>query len=793
MSKKNKKKSGKLTVTQSTTTKLAESAGFEILRPTAEGRALLNGNTVKRRGSKLTGVIQNTETVVEKVKEAAKKPPYDSKAFSKFLDDAEDFVKAGKYGKALEYKDRETLIRDFIAAIGELDPSDPKNKELFGMCRKFLAICKSYYEYDEQNREMIANATYDGLLATYLATGKDEPVGIIPKGNKNLQKVGIKYETLHNNVDKSYAVHKDDPIPDGVKESETVEGFLQRAYKELSMTPEMELDIEISPKLDGVSVNGTVNGDMLIDPQTRGDNEESVAVIGLNGMAISTGHTTDKPFGIQYEAFCTDEDRIAASKYLGLPKEYVSCRHAASGIIHRLCSMEDDKLLQFLSFYPIASEGLDGNYLENTDYIQNFGIVPEDMIEREVISGNFSELLEKITSKFAKFAEAREKLSYAIDGMVLTLVDDKYREVLGRSGRTNKFQIALKFDPANAEATVCGIHLDSGKKGFRTIQVDLAHPVFLDGVRYDHVPVLSARLYESMPLRKDSVVNVHRVGDVIPSITVVKEGTGKLLKLPTVCPDCGAALMIENQKLYCKNDNCSGNISGKFTGFFDKMGLDGYAESFADVLIGCGCTTLADMINATPEFFKEHGVKSKASEEFHDKLIQAIGEKPDYEILGVMGIPNIGSSRAKMILAKVPMDQLSSYTYTTLSSICTGAVGVVGLNAADVMTGKTFRKDLAAILPLMKNITKDFSKLVRVGHTGGKLSEDAIRACRQNHFEIVDGKSFDILITASMDRESGKMDVAKERKLPIFTDADFVDQYLNEDADDEDESEKKAS
>lgn len=765
-----------------------DAEGFQSLKPTDKGKKDLD--RIKVRRSKLSKPAAPKSDETDNPKEEVK--PFDLDPMSDLLDTLEDYVKDGKYGKALNAVNA-GVIDAFVNAFMK-DMPVSSDKSMNGMVKKFLSICKSYYEYDEKNRELIDNITYDGLLAKFLKDGSNkEPTGIIPKGLKTLKKVAITYPTLHNNVDKAYAVRDKDPIPEGVKESDTVEAFLMRVYKALDMTPEMELKLDISPKLDGVSVNATVKDNVIVNPQSRGDNDESVAIMGMDSMEVTTDDfKAEKKFGIQYEAFVTETDRLAASEYLKLSKPYVSCRHAAAGIVHRLSTMEDDGLLQFISLYPITTEGLEGTYSERMDYISNFGIVPDDMIERQVISGSMGELIGEIRDLFNKFAKKRETISYAIDGLVITVVDDEYQEILGREERTNKFQLALKFDPASAVAVVDGITLDCGKKGFRTIQVWMEHPVFLDGVRYDHVPVLSANLYEGLNLRRGSRVNVHRVGDVIPAISVLEEGNGKKLRKPEVCPKCNELLEIKDKKLFCGNPRCPGNVVGRFTGFFEKLDMTGYSDAFSEILHDqLKCVTISDLMKLSNESFKSAGVMLKQALEFPKVLREALKKKSDFEILGAMGLPKVGPARAKIILNKVPFNKLGSMSSIKAMSI---AVEAVGENAAfglsEVFGSKDFTEDIKALVPYV-TMTKDFTKMIRVGHTGGKLSPEAIKVCRDNKFEIVEGKSFDILITPSMDRSSSKMDVAKSRNLPIFTEAGFIDQYEIEESEDEDETEEK--
>lgn len=759
--------------------KKSANANVDALIYKPEGKKAIE-SIAKRRKSKLSA----------KEAPVVKEEMYDLSKMSEVLDIVEDFIKEGKYGKALTAaNDSRKVIESFLDAYHN-DTPVKDSKTFIGMVKKFITICKSYYEYDEKQREVIDNITYDGLLAKYLAAGNTEPTGIVPKGAKNLKKVPITYPDLHNNVDKAYVVHEDDAVPEGVKESDSVEAFLKRVYKTLSLPHSAEISLELSPKIDGVSINGTINGDVLMNPQTRGDESESVSVMGMSDMEVSIGHTSDDRFGIQYEAFVTEEDRVAASEYLKLARPYVSCRHAAAGIVHRLCTMEDDDLLQFVSLYPIAAEGLAGTYEEQIDYIGNFGIVPEDMPKRKTISGDIHDLIKGIEKHYNKLIDIRDELSFAIDGMVITIVNDEYRNKLGRDHRTNKFQLALKFDPATAVATVSGVTLDSGKKGYRTLQVVLDSPVYLDGVKYDHIPVLSYDLFEKLGLRRGSRVNVHRVGDVIPAISVISAGSGKKLEAPATCPHCNSILTVKNKKLYCNNILCSGNIVGKFTHFFEAMGLEGYSDSFSEVLMNImECKTIADVMSLTKEDFKAKEVTGELANKFIDALHTAVKGKRDYIVLGALGLPGIGPEKAKLLLGMVAFKDMKNIkNLSGLSGATVMATSVAGpkqsIDLANALTSKEFHRDIAALEDFVE-VTKDFKNFVKVGHTGGKLSAKVLKICKENSFEVVDGSTFDILITASMSSDSTKMERAKKKNLPIFLEEDFIDRYGSEEDDDE--------
>lgn len=747
--------------------------GFAKLAPKANGDTAFT--EFMRKRSKKSDLIT---TPVLPVAYADYDP---SKALSQISKTIE-FIRKNKFGKAFETMEKsvvEELVDTFLNMDQDLSNAGAVNETM----TKFLQVCKSFYEYDKKQRLIIPNPEYDRVLAKYTGLGLGEPTGIVPETDK---KTGIMYPELHNNMDKAYILKKGELIPAGVKETDSVEEFLRRAYDAVKMQTSSDLTIELSPKIDGVSVNGTMKHGCLVDPQTRGDQEASMAIKGLSGIEL--GEDNEDEFGIQYECFVLDEDRIKAAEYLKLSKPYVGNRHAAAGIINRLCTNNDDELLKFLSFYPIEAVGIDAEYTNRMKLIAQYGCVPDDMIERKVITGSIDELLKKIKKYSDMILEKREGLSYSVDGVVITIVDEDVRIACGRKERTNKYQLGYKFNPADAEGVVAGISLDSGRKGYRTIQVELKHPVFLDGVRYDHVPVLSADLFDKLGLREGSVVNVHRVGDVIPSISMIKEGDGKKIKLPEKCPQCGGKLTINNKKLMCQNSNCRGNVIGKYLGFLDAIGVDGYAESFIEKAIQCINPVFVGYISSflgiTKEQLANAGLTDKLSQEFPAKVSAAMETVPDYRVLGAMGWPDIGPARAKALLKYYGglTKFVEGFKSDGFGCEWNRALGEVGAKSAKAIQSNynnwcSLRDDLMYTATWITNVTTDFSEKIKVGHTGGDLTDEAIELCKKLNMEVTDGGSFDILITASKDSDSGKMKTARKKGLPIYTENEFLAEY----------------
>ena len=368
-------------------------------------------------------------------------------------------------------------------------------------------------------------------------------------------------------------------------------------------------------------------------------------------------------------------------------------------------------------------------------------------------------------------------------GAMLTNVETEHTGI----ERTEE-QCSKIIDPATAEAEIDHVYLDNGTKGYRTIQVQLKHPVFLDEVRYDHIPVLSKDLFDKLGLREDSVITVHRVGDAIPAISLKTEGKGKVLKAPVQCT-CHEFLKVRNGKLFCDNPLCRMNQVGRMVGFFIGIGLDDYNEAFANTIIDFSTNRpntfnyvdLSNLFKLTPKVFAAGGYTTKTYTEFQDKLRAAVAKTPDYQVLGSLGISDLGPARAKQILReyKGDWDALTTDVRRQNASRIIKALGwTIGSKVVDSMDSLI---GLCSTLEEMKEHMETFSSTkeydLRVGHTGFVPSQALRDFCEQRNMELVDGKSFDILIARSLNSISGKAQVAHTKNLPIFTEELFLKQY----------------
>lgn len=347
-------------------------------------------------------------------------------------------------------------------------------------------------------------------------------------------------------------------------------------------------------------------------------------------------------------------------------------------------------------------------------------------------------------------------------------------------------------------AVVDHIETEAGDKGFRTPQIYFENPAVIDGVKYDHVPVLSAKLFDDLGLRQGSIVKVHRVGDVIPSITMEEEGKGKKLQLPTRCPFCREEMIHVAKKLYCKNAKCKANIKGRFNTFFEVLELKDYSDSFAEKLVAGGVKSLGQMLKLTVTDLNNMDINGKLADEFPKAVRAAVESAPDYIVVAAMGLAGIGRARAKMLIKAVPFHKLATINTLDLSSALFRVFGGGGgaeasLTEMLVQSSVRCNRELFAELePYVKNITKNFDNVLVVGHSGVEPSAETKKFIKELGYELTDGKSFNFLLVKDDDvindsvRHTAKIKKALDKGIPIFSQEAFIEMFTPEPDDEED-------
>ena len=699
------------------------------------------------------------------------------------LDKLEDLLgsytiaaKNGEYDAIDPTKEQMSDIREFIANY------HPEEKDVgtqgYAIAKMILMIGKSVYEY-APDHAFIDDMLYDALMASYKKYHV-EPTGIVPSNVPGREKIQLRFPTLSNNLDKAYRIMETDELPTGVKEEDSIEAFLKRTFANLNLNAEKDhMTLILSPKIDGVSVNAMESEGRFTTPASRGDSDSNMRLKGLEGYRIIRTKEHE-PIAIQYEAFVTKDNKQKAAE--ALEHEYVNCRSCASGLINRMSA--DPKAIKyskFLHFYPINAEMTNKPYVEKLVEIDKFGKIPKDMPPRKAITGNLSVLLDEIKKEFAHLEDIRKTLSFEIDGMVISIADDEQQELIGRTGRTNLWQIAMKFNPASAIGYVDNISISYGNKGKRTIMINLKEPAVIDGVEYPTIPVLSTRSFDGLDLRVGSKIKVIRTGDVIPSFEVMEHGNGKLLKKPTTCPACGGDLTVEESgHLRCDNALCPKNVVGRFITMFEMLGLDNYDEEFATKLMNdAKIDNLSNLLDLTTKKLNAAGISGKLEDEFVPKLHSTLENTPDYKILASLGFPGISKERSKAILSVIDFDKIDDMTVEQVKETLEAAAGFKKMAEEFAITLVANKDLIKKWLATTKKAKTNFDNLVVIGHSGLEFPPEVEKKILDHGWDITDGRRFDLLVIPDINYTSRKTAVAVHKNILMITMEELMDSIDN--------------
>ncbi len=188
--------------------------------------------------------------------------------------------------------------------------------------------------------------------------------------------------------------------------------------------------------------------------------------------------------------------------------------------------------------------------------------------------------LEGVRGYYASLAEARHRIPFEIDGLVIKVDSLALQQELGARSRNPRWAIAWKFPPVEAETLLEDIEVQVGRTGALT-PVAVLRPVPIGGVVVSSATLHNAAQIREKDVRKGDTVVVRRAGDVIPEIVSVvaalrPEGS-EPYRMPDACPSCGTrAVLPEGDAVVarCPNRACPAQVNARILHFARREAMD---------------------------------------------------------------------------------------------------------------------------------------------------------------------------------------------------------------------------
>lgn len=435
-------------------------------------------------------------------------------------------------------------------------------------------------------------------------------------------------------------------------------------------------------KFDGLSISLTYEDSKLVRAVTRGDGSKGDDVTTNIKTIRNVPHQLKNKavpplFEIRGEIFMHRAafDRLNKEREELGEVQYANPRNFAAGTVKMQDSKEVAKRPLDCFLYSLNT---DKNYFkthwESLENLKEWGF---NVCEHTKLSSSMDEVL-----AFVKYwEEARFKLSYEIDGIVIKVNSYAQQQELGFTAKSPRWAISYKYKAQEVETILEKVTYQVGRTGAVTPVANLK-PVQLAGTTVKRATLHNANEIERLDLHEGDSVFVEKGGEIIPKIINVnlakrKEGAVKV-NYPTLCPECNTSLIRKDGEVafYCPNDEaCPPQIVGKMQHFIGRkaMNIDGLGDETIETFYQRGLVAHISDLYTLHEKSDQLKTLDRFGERSIENMLKGIEQSkqmPFEKVLFGLGIRYVGETVArKLAVGTKNIDKLTSASLEELVAI----------------------------------------------------------------------------------------------------------------------------
>lgn len=411
-------------------------------------------------------------------------------------------------------------------------------------------------------------------------------------------------------------------------------------------------------KLDGLTCVITYENGELVSAVTRGNGSigEDITHNAKFFAGVPQKISYKDRLVVRGEALISRKnfDRIN-SQITNVDDKYKNARNLASGSVRQLDSkVAKERHVEVVAFTVV--EGFDWikTYTGKLEELRKYGfdIVPYIKVKpSEVIKG------------IEYFEDKVEKYRFPTDGLVITIDDIAYGEMLGNTSKFPRNSKAFKWKDEPEPTELIDIEWSVGRTGAIT-PVAVFKPVEIDGTTVQRASVHNVSVMKQLKLGKGDVVNIIKSNMVIPQVVENLTKSGTCIP-PSVCPVCGGPTQIQISQqaevLMCVNPNCVAKHIGNLSHFVerDAMNIDGLSEATLERFVNEGYIKTYRDIYHLSDYEKDIVKLDGFGRASYTKLIKAIDKSRECELpafIYALGINQVGKRTAKDICQGLDYD-----------------------------------------------------------------------------------------------------------------------------------------
>lgn len=413
------------------------------------------------------------------------------------------------------------------------------------------------------------------------------------------------------------------------------------------LLPGEDKEYSLEYKFDGLTVNLTYEGGLLVQAATRGNGEVGEEI--LRQVQTIQSIPLSIPFmgkmEVQGEGIMRLSALEAYNKTAADPLK--NARNAAAGALRNLDPKATATRKLDAFFYNVGY--IEGETLRNHEEMRDF--LQKNNFLTSPYTQYFTDI-EELADALDEIETHRGNLDFLIDGAVIKLTDFSMRDRLGYTDRFPRWAIAFKFEAEEMTTQLLDVKWEVGRTGKLTPAAVLK-PVDISGVTVKAATLNNSGDIARKKLKKGAMVFIRRSNDVIPEImgrTDDIQPDEEEIEIPTVCPACGHELVQRGAHIFCVTPDCPPQVVNRLAHFAGReaMDIDGFSDKTAELLVEQGITKdIADMMSLTQEqliglpLFKDKRISNMIA------AIEKSKTRPLDAFVFGLGIPNVGRKTAR--------------------------------------------------------------------------------------------------------------------------------------------------
>ncbi|MBM3154371.1 MAG: NAD-dependent DNA ligase LigA [Chloroflexi bacterium] len=438
-----------------------------------------------------------------------------------------------------------------------------------------------------------------------------------------------------------------------------------------------QTDFVCELKMDGLAVALTYVNGLLEVGATRGDGFRGENITQnlktIRSIPLSVPKDAPRRFEVRGEVYLPK----AGLKKLNLEREkeglplFANPRNAAAGSVRQLDSRITAQRPLDIFIYGLGwAEGkaMPETHWEIMQYLKSLGFKTNP-------NNALCKTLDEVKAYYKRWLDRLETLPYDADGVVVKINRIAYQDELGYVGREPRWAIAYKFPATQGTTRLLDIGINVGRTGSLNPYA-IMEPVQVGGVIIKQAALHNEEDIHRKDIRIGDWVIIQRAGEVIPEIVgpIPSRRTGKekIFHMPKRCPVCGAEVIKpEGEAMHrCTNAACPAQALEKIKHFASRgaMDMEGVGEKLCQALFEAGLVKdTADLYYLSREQLVNLERMADKSATNILKSIEASKERPLARVIFALGIPQIGSETADLLvehfssideLAQAPSEKL---------------------------------------------------------------------------------------------------------------------------------------